>query len=153
MTRWMIVTSVENFEATARLEFSLQGLKSRHRKKAGRMEPGDSFVYYLTGVGCFAATCEVTSQCFEGRDKIWRAAKKPDEVYPWRVEIAPKIVVVESARVPALELKDRLAFVRKWPEEHWRLAFQGMVHVLPESDWQTIESALGHAAVITEPAT
>ena len=153
MTRWMIVTSVENFEATARLEFTLQGLKSRHRKKAQRMEPGDSFVYYLTGVGCFAAICEVTSQYFEGRDRIWRAAKKPDEVYPWRVEIAPRIIASESARVSALQLKDQLTFIRKWPEKHWRLAFQGMVHVLPENDWQAIEGALERAAVTTEPAT
>jgi hypothetical protein len=149
----MIVTSVENFEATAGLKFTLQGLKSRHRKKAQRMEPGDSFVYYLTGVGCFAATCEVTSQYFEGRDKIWRATKKPDELYPWRVEIAPKIIVAESARVPALQLKEQLTFIRKWPEKHWRLAFQGMVHVLPERDWHTIEGALERSAAIPETAT
>jgi hypothetical protein len=153
MTRWMIVSSVENFEATAGLQFTIQGLKSRHRKKAQRMEPGDSLAYYLTGVGCFAATCEVTSQYFEGRDTIWRAKKKPEEVYPWRVEIAPRIVVAESARIPASQLKDQLTFVRKWPEEHWRLAFQGMVHVLPECDWQTIECALENSTVITEPAT
>ena len=153
MTRWMIVSSIENFEATARLKFTVQGFKSRHRKKAQRMVPGDSFVYYLTGVGCFAATCEVTSQYFEGSDTIWRAKKKPEEVYPWRVEITPRVIAAESARVPALQLKDRLTFVRKWPEQHWRLAFQGMVHVLPECDWQTIERALEKTSATIEPAT
>lgn len=152
MTRWMIVSSVENFETTAGLDFKVQGLKSRHRRKAQRMAPGDSFVYYLTGVSCFAGTCEVTSQYFEGRDLIWRARAKPEETYPWRVEIKPRVIVPAEARIPAVILKDDLSFVRKWPEQHWRLAFQGMVHVLPERDWLTIEHALQQAALITESA-
>src|SRR5439155_813228 len=37
----MIVTSPENYERTRTLRFTQQGVKSRHRRKAERMAPGD----------------------------------------------------------------------------------------------------------------
>ena len=51
---WIIVGSPENFARTAELGFTLQGIKSRHRKKAERMKPGDKIVYYITGRKAFA---------------------------------------------------------------------------------------------------
>ena len=46
---WMIVSSAENFEISRELGFLVQGIKSRHREKAERMEPGDRVLYYLDG--------------------------------------------------------------------------------------------------------
>ena len=36
---WIIVGSIDNFRKSAEMGFTLQGLKSRHRKKAERMAP------------------------------------------------------------------------------------------------------------------
>ena len=58
---WMIVSSAENFEISRELGFLVQGVKSRHRKKAERMEPGDRVLYYLTGVQQFGGTASITS--------------------------------------------------------------------------------------------
>ena len=32
-----------------------------------------------------------------------------------------------------------MAYVKKWPVEHWRLAFQGNVHLLPKADFEILE--------------
>ena len=53
MTYWMIVTSPENYEKTRKLRFTQQGVKSRHRRKAERMTPGDRVCWYLTGIQAF----------------------------------------------------------------------------------------------------
>src|SRR2546422_305571 len=53
---WMLVRSADNFEATKRHGFEVQGVKSRHRKKAERMQPGDRVAYYLTGIQAFGGT-------------------------------------------------------------------------------------------------
>ena len=50
MTYWMIVTSPENYELTRKLRFAQQGVKSRHRRKAERMAPGDRVCWYLTEI-------------------------------------------------------------------------------------------------------
>jgi hypothetical protein len=43
-------------------------------------------------------------------------------------------------------LLPELEFVKKWPAEHWHLAFQGNVHILPAEDFERIEQALKQRA-------
>lgn len=143
---WMIVTSKENFEATRARNFTVQGVKSRHRKKAMEMQPGDRLIYYITGIQQFAGIAEVTSAFFEDDEAIWKSkGKKKDEIYPWRVQIRPEQILDEGDWVGSEVFKDKLEHIRKWPAEHWKLAFQGNVHKLPASDYQTISERLASA--------
>ncbi len=88
---------------------------------------------------------EVTSDVFEDHDPIWMS--KPGEDYPWRFEVAPEVVIEDPQRwVPAVELHEQLEFPRKWPAEHWKLAFQGNIRAWPESDYRVVRDALREAA-------
>ena len=138
---WMIVSSAENFEVNRSMGFSIQGMKSRHRKKAERMAPGDRVLYYLTGVQQFGGTATITSEYFEDHRPIW-SSKKKGEDYPFRVEIKPDIVLDPEQFLDARDMVPHLEYVRRWPAEHWHLAFQGNVHLLPESDFRLIEERL-----------
>ena len=138
---WMIVTSPENIATTRSLGFTMQGIKSRHRKKAERMQPGDRMVLYATGRQAFAFTATITSPYWEEHTMVWDGRKKGED-YPFRVRIEPNVVLDEGEYVPAVDLLPKLDFPRKWPAEHWHLAFQGNVHSLSESDFATIEAAL-----------
>lgn len=142
MNCWMIVTSPDNFAKTRELKFTVQGVKSRHRKKAEKMQPGDPIVYYITGEATFGGICEVKSEYFEAHDMVWTSPGKPNEDYPWRVKIKKVHVPKDSERVKAEELKDDLTYVQKWPAAHWKLAFQGNVHLIPEEDYELIRAAL-----------
>ncbi len=140
---WMIVTSKENFNATAAREFSVQGVKSRHRKKAMEMAPGDKLIYYVTGIQQFAGIAQVTSEFFEGEEMIWKSrGKKKDENYPWRVHIKPELILDEEDWVDSKVFKDTLEHIGKWPKEHWKLAFQGNVHQLQAADYETVKAVL-----------
>lgn len=142
---WLVVTSPENFASTRRLDFTVQGFKSRHRKKVSTMVPGDVLAYYLKGEGTFAATCRVRSTPFEARTRIWRSPSDEAEIYPWRVQIEVDVLAPETGRPRALDLAADLQFTRRWPREHWRLAFQGMLHPLPAVDGHLICQALKQA--------
>ena len=139
---WMIVTSPENFELSAQRQFTLLGIKSRHRRKAERMRVGDLLVYYLIRQSVFAGACRIASTMFEEHERIWYAPGKPDEDYPWRVNTEPLVMPPPEGRPTADQLTERLTFVKKWPVEHWRLAFQGMVHDIPPADGRLILTAL-----------
>ena len=39
-----------------------------------------------------------------------------------------------------------MEYVQKWPPEHWRLAFQGNVHEIPEGDFELIRAEIDKAA-------
>jgi hypothetical protein len=143
-TYWIIVGSIDNFRRTAERGFTIQGMKSRHRKKAERMMPGDKIVYYLTGIKAFGAISTIASPYFESHDRIWQSGdpKKEAEDYPFRVETTPDLVLDESDFVPAESVARRMAYVSKWPAENWTLAFQGNVHEIGHGDFELIREAM-----------
>lgn len=142
---WLLVTSPENIAITRALGFTMQGIKSRHRRKAERMQPGDRMVLYATGRQAFAFTATITSRYWEERTPVWDA-RKPGEDYPFRVRIAPDVVLPEERYLPVASLLGELELVRKWPAKHWHLAFQGNVHPISATDFTRIEAAMRAAA-------
>ena len=153
MKTWILTGSPENFEATRERGFSVIGMKEKRRAMAEQIEPGDRIVFYLTRVKAFGAIVRVTGPMFEDREKIWpgQGAKRPVgaagaagkvDPYPWRFQTEPELVLDEADWVPAEELAGELEHVRKWPREHWTLAFQGQLRTVPDGDARTIEERM-----------
>jgi hypothetical protein len=69
-TYWCLVTAPDNVAKTRALGFTIQGIKSAHRKKAEKMQPGDRIVVYATGRMAFAFTATITSTYFEDHERI-----------------------------------------------------------------------------------
>jgi hypothetical protein len=147
---WIVVGSPDNFARTAELGFTIQGLKSRHRKKAERMKPGDKIAYYITGKKAFGGTATIESPYFEDHDKIWVSgdAKKAAEDYPFRVKISPDTILPLDGAIPAEPVARRMTYVAKWPVDNWTLAFQGNVHEIGEDDFRLIQDAISAAAPV-----
>ena len=141
---WIIVGSPENFEITRAHGFTIQGIKSRHRKKAEQMAPGDKLLYYVTGMKAFVATATVTSPFFEDHTIIWRSGnpKKLDEDYPYRVRIEPDVVLPPGELLTAETVAPAMHHVQKWPPQNWTLAFQGNVHRIDAHDFALVRAAL-----------
>lgn len=141
---WIIVGSPENFAKTAEHGFTVQGMKSRHRKKAERMSPGDKIVYYLTGKKAFGGIATITSDYFESHERIWesRDPKKAAEDYPYRVEITPDIILAEQDYAEAQPLAAKMTYTKKWPAKNWTLAFQGNVHEIDVEDYELIRDTM-----------
>lgn len=141
----MVVGSPDNFGRTRELGFSVQGFKSRQRRKVlEQMQPGDKLVYYVSKVQAFGATATIRSDGYEDHELIWQS--KPGEDYPWRVQISPDVVLDESDWIPSDAIGPGLAYVKKWPAEHWKLAFQGNLHLIPDEDFETLRAAMTSAS-------
>ncbi|HET7056422.1 MAG TPA: EVE domain-containing protein [Thermomicrobiales bacterium] len=147
---WIVVGSPENFQRTAEHGFTVQGLKSRHRKKAERMKPGDKIVYYLTGRKAFGGVASIESPYFESHEPIWQSSdpKKAAEDYPFRVRISPDLILPLDEAVPAEGIARQMAYVAKWPANNWTLAFQGNVHEIGEDDYRLIREAIDGAVPV-----
>jgi hypothetical protein len=143
-TYWIIVGSPDNFQRTQELGFTVQGIKSRHRKKAERMKPGDKIVYYITGRKAFGGIATIDSPYFESHERIWQSGdpKKEAEDYPFRVKIEPDIVLPADQAVPAEAIARQMTYVSKWPAANWTLAFQGNVHEIGEDDYNLVRAAI-----------
>jgi hypothetical protein len=143
---WILTGSPENFAATRERGFRVIGAKERRRAMAEHIEPGDRIVFYLTRVKAFGAIVRVTGEMFEDRAPIWPGKPGKRDPYPWRFETEPVVTLDEDDFVPAEELAGELEHVRKWPPEHWRLAFQGQLRTVSEADSRLLQSRIREAA-------
>jgi hypothetical protein len=141
---WIIVGSLENFQITRDLGFTLQAIKSRHRKKAEQMKPGDRIAWYVTGIKAFAGTATIISEYYEDHTVIWRSGnkKRADETYPFRFKIEPNHILEEGEFAEAEPVAGQMTHVSKWPAANWTLAFQGNVHKVEDTDFDLIEQAV-----------
>ncbi len=150
---WILTGSLENFRINVERGFDPIGLKERRRNQASEFAPGDEVVFYVTGVQAFGGIARVRSSMFEDRTAIWpQGMKKHPEDYPWRVEAEPVLVLEEDAFVAADSLLDELEHVRKWPAEHWHLAFQGQLRTVSDTDAALLHERLEAAAHAASPA-
>jgi len=143
---WILTGSPENLAATAEHGFSVIGLKELRRNFALQIAPGDRIVLYLTGRMAFAASIRVTGEMFEDRTKLWPGKPGQADAYPWRFPTAPELVLEEPDWVPAEGLAGELEHVRKWPAQHWTLAFQGQIRAVSEHDAALLLERMGAAA-------
>ena len=67
---------------------------------------------------------------------------KTGDTYPWRFKIKKDHAVDPERAIKAESLLAELTHVKRWPKEHWRLAFQGNVHELDAKDFAVIEAAI-----------
>ncbi|MBA3304628.1 MAG: EVE domain-containing protein [Thermoleophilaceae bacterium] len=151
MNTWVLTGSVDNFRATRDRGFRLIGAKEGRRRMAEQIEPGDEIVFYLTVVQAFGGIVRVTSQMFEDRAKVWPGKPGKVDLYPWRFETEPVLVLEEEQFVPAVNLAPQLEHVRKWPAEHWHLAFQGQLRTVCDMDARVLAESIHQAAGVTAP--
>jgi len=124
-------------------------MKSRHRRKAETVQPGDTVFFYLTGLKAIGGLAEVTGPYYEDGGHVWDS-KKDGEEYPFRFSVKP-IAIIEKPDdfVRVEEFVDALEYPKRWPRENWTLAFQGNVHKLSEHDYRILAGAV-RAAVAEE---
>jgi hypothetical protein len=143
---WVLTGSLDNFRATRAHGFRVIGAKEGRRRMAEAIEPGDRIVFYVTAVQAFGGIVRVTGEMYEDREKLWPGKPGKADPYPWRFETEPELVLDEEDFVPAEGLALELEHVRKWPAEHWHLAFQGQLRTVTDADAALLERRLREAA-------
>ena len=144
MTYWIVVGSEENMRIAEERGFDMFGFKSTRRSEVSGMKPGDLIIFYLTKIMKFGGIAEVTSAYYEDHEKVFRSVK-PKEDYPWRVNIKKITVLTPEQYLDVREIGPTMEYVKKWPAEHWRLAFQGNLHKIREDDYKMIEGLMQEA--------
>lgn len=141
MTHWLLVSSPENFETSRARGFDIAGMKSRWKKAASEVVPGDTVFFYLTGVKAIGGEAVVTGESYYNDTKIWESTK-PGEVYPYRFPITATTILAPDAYLPVSSFIAEYEYALKWPAKNWTLAFQGNVHRLSEADYQLVSQLL-----------
>lgn len=141
---WIVVGSEENMRIAEARGFDIFGFKSTRRREAAQIQPGDKLIFYLTKIMKFGGLAEVISESFEDHTKVFKSAK-PQEDYPFRIRVQAEIILKPDQHLDVKEIAPRMQYPRKWPPEHWRLAFQGNLHRIPQEDYDLIVGEMKQA--------
>lgn len=141
MTHWLLVSSPENFETSRARGFTIAGMKSRWRKAASEVRPGDTVFFYLTGVKAIGGEARVVGTAFEDDTIIWESTK-PGEVYPHRFPVELVRARNKDDYLAVADFIEKYEYAKRWPVKNWTLAFQGNVHRLSDKDYQLIHNML-----------
>ncbi len=139
---WIVVGSEENMRIAEARGFDIFGFKSTRRREVAQMRPADKLIFYLTKIMKFGGLASVTSDYFEDHARVFKSEKKPQEDYPFRVNVRPEIILSPDQYLDVKEIAPRMQYPKKWPPEHWRLAFQGNLHQIPREDYDLIVSEM-----------
>lgn len=88
-------------------------------------------------------------ELYEDREKIWPGKPGKVDPYPWRFPTSAEVVLDESEWIPAESLAAELEHVRKWPAEHWTLAFQGQIRQISRPDAALLMQRMTAAAGVS----
>ena len=138
---WMIAESDENFRISRDLGFRLHGLGAKYRKRAQRMQPNDRVLFYVSQLRKWTLTATITSHSFVEHKPIWKSARRGDD-YPYRLRMAPDIVLDEDEYIDARILAPGLEYLKRWIPEDWPLAFFDKLHLLPQRDFALVEGEM-----------
>lgn len=148
-TFWMVVVDEENLEITRENGFDVLGIDSHNRRKSVRITPDDRLLFYVRDKKGFAATATVESEHYEDNTRVWKHHEK-SERFPNRVKMKPEYVLDAEDYIDAREIAPTLEYVKKWPTERWPLAFFGMLHIVPQRDFNLLEDEIRKASEAAE---
>ncbi|MDD5338069.1 MAG: EVE domain-containing protein [Dehalococcoidales bacterium] len=141
VTYRMIVTTPDNFEVNKKRNFDIDGFNNRCKKEVEEIQPGDKFIYYVTKIQKIGAISEATSNgYFDNKTKIWT---EEDEMWPYRFNIKPLLVLDEAQMLNVNKLITKLSFItKKQRETSWALAFHQSLRKISKEDFELVESEM-----------
>lgn len=142
---WMLNVPPNLHESIKNHGFDVLVLEDSQKKRAQRMEIGDRVLFYVSDICMFVATATVNSEVVQNSvEELDTLANETEDqlMYPWRVDLKKAVLLRDSEFIDARLIAPRLQYIRKWTPEHWPLAFQGALHLIPKEDFQLLEAEM-----------
>jgi hypothetical protein len=122
---------------------STSGFRESRWGGVQKIEIGDYFLCYLTGVSRWVGILEVISKAFKDERPIWK-----DEVFPSRVHVKPVALLTPETGVPVKEMRDVLSAFKSSKDNPHSLAWTGRFRGSP-TKWSVADGEAVIAAVLS----
>lgn len=138
---WLDLFSHKTWTEFLKAGGTVTGFRESRWRTAQRIDSGDYFLCYLTGVSRWIGLLEVTGKAFHDDSPIWA-----DDPFPVRVPVTLLIALEPDTAVPILELRDQLSIFRNLSNPHaWTGALRGSPAKWKSSDAVVVKAALEQA--------
>lgn len=139
---WLNLFSAKTWDEFLGHGGTVTGFPEGRWKRLQRVEIGDYFLCYLTGVSRWIGILEVTSEIYHDTSPIWE-----DKTFPCRFEVKPVVTLTPETAVPIHLLSDRLSYFQNLKNPNaWSGFFRGSGNQIEPDDAEVVIEALRQAA-------
>jgi len=141
-TYWLDLFTGQTWEEFLSNGAKVSGFRESRRNMAEKVQPGDVFICYLTGISRFIGLLKVKSKWYRDNKPIWK-----NEVFPIRFEVELLLKLDPKIAVPVLALRDRLSiFDEIKPGRQWSGFFRGSPAEFKSQDAEIIVKSMEEAS-------
>jgi hypothetical protein len=138
---WLDLFTGKTWEEFLKSGSNISGFRESRKKIAERIQIGDYFLCYLTGISRFNGVLEVLSQAYFDKTPIWE-----DEDFPVRFKVKLIHQLSPKTAIPIHEFKNSLSIFKGLKSPHaWSGFFRGSPAEFNLDDGEIILSAIKKA--------
>jgi hypothetical protein len=140
MKYWLNLYSYQTWQEFIENGAGITGFRDRRWKTVKRIQHGDLFLCYMTGISRFFAIEEVVGKPFQDDEPIWENA-----TFPSRLPVEVILELSPEHAIPVTDLRD-LSYFQNLKNPHaWTGHFRGSPKQIKQSDAEIIIEALEEA--------
>jgi restriction system protein len=136
MNYWLDLFTVQTYEEFQKAGAKVSGFRERQWNRCQRIQPGDKFLCYLTGISRWFGVLTATGPAYRSEERIWEM-----EVFPVRMPVQADILLPPEHGIPHQTLMPSLHS----PAKAWAGYLRGSPNLLKAEDGQTIFEAIQKA--------
>ena len=97
---WLDLFSGKSWQEFIDAGANISGFRESRWSELQKINKGDYFLCYITGISRFIGLLEVVSEPYKATTKIWS-----DDIFPCRVNVNLVVVLTPETAVPILDFK------------------------------------------------
>jgi predicted RNA-binding protein len=101
---WLNLFTPQTWDEFQKAGASVSGFRESRWSFVQKIEKGDYFLCYVTGVSRWVGLLEITSKAFKDEKRIYK-----DEVFPCRLKVKPVVMLAPEIGVPVKDMRDQLS--------------------------------------------
>lgn len=101
---WLDLFTGQTWEEFLENGATVSGFREYRQRMAEKIQPGDYFICYLTGISRFIGLLKVKSKFYKDEKPIWK-----NEIFPIRFDVELLVKLNPKNAIPVLNLRDQLS--------------------------------------------
>jgi predicted RNA-binding protein len=140
---WLDLFTGKTWEEFLANSANVSGFREGRKSITKKIQPGDYFICYLTGLSRIIGILEIKSKVYFDKTPIWK-----DEDFPCRFKVELIHKLDPETAVPILELKDKLSIFQSLKSKRaWSGFFRGSSALFDPKDGEIIVEAVKQAII------
>jgi len=138
---WLDLFTGKTWDEFLRNGAKVSGFRESRRKVAEKIQPGDYFICYITGISRLIGILEVLSESFYDKTPLWE-----DEDFPIRFNVKLIYKLEPKTAIPVHSFKDKLTIFKNLKSPNaWSGFFRGSPAEFNPKDGEIIFSTIKNA--------